>query len=220
MIKRMNEERILLKTEHHQSEGILRIPDKNKPLGVILAHGAGSDMNSEFMRFFHEQISDAGYPCLKFNFPYSQNKKKVPDPQPVLTAIYRKAVEALPFPRIVIGGKSMGGRIASYVADEKRVTGLIFLGYPLHPPGKPDQLRDGHLYLIRKPMLFISGTKDPFARQDLLDSVLKKIGEYAQLFAIQNGGHSFETTRKADASRTQMLNDVQQEIVKWLRTLE
>jgi predicted alpha/beta-hydrolase family hydrolase len=220
MIKRMKQERILLKTEHHQSEGILQIPDKSKDIGVILAHGAGGDMNSDFIRFFHEGISDAGYPCLKFNFPYSQNKKKVPDPQSVLMAIYRKAIEAIPSERVVIGGKSMGGRMASYVAGENQVAGLIFLGYPLHAPGKPDQLRDQHLYSIRKPMLFVSGTKDPFARKDLMESVLKKIGNYAHLYAIENGGHSFETSRKADTSRAQTLKSVEQEILKWLKNLE
>ena len=163
MIRHMKEERIVLKTNHHQSEGVLLIPAKEKKEGVILAHGAGSDMNSEFISFFHERIAEAGYRCMKFNFPYSHNKKKVPDPQAVLQSIYRKAIEAISLDRVVIGGKSMGGRIASYVADAESVQGLLFLGYPLHPPGKPDQLRDQHLYTIRKPMLFISGTKDPFA---------------------------------------------------------
>src|SRR5687767_3906121 len=108
MIRHMKQERIVLKTEHHQSEALLLLPEQQKKIGVILAHGAGSDMNSEFMNFFCGRIADAGYPCMKFNFPYSQNKKKVPDPQPVLTAIYRQAIEAMPLQKVVIGGKSMG----------------------------------------------------------------------------------------------------------------
>ncbi len=122
----MKQERILLKTEHHQSEGVLLVPKNQKSTGVILAHGAGSDMNSEFMSFFHERIAEAGHVSMKFNFPYSQNKRKVPDPQPVLQAIYRKAIEAMPIDHVIIGGKSMGGRIASYVADAERCSRVAF----------------------------------------------------------------------------------------------
>jgi uncharacterized protein len=215
----MKQERIVLKTEHHLSEGILLIPAKEKKVGVILAHGAGSDMNSEFMSFFHERIAEAGYRSMKFNFPYSQNKKKVPDPQPVLQATYRKAIEAMSMNRVVIGGKSMGGRIASYVADAESVSGLLFLGYPLHPPGKTEQLRDQHLYTIRKPMLFVSGTKDPFARQDLLAQTLKKIGSYVTLLAIEGGGHSLEVPRKSGRSKEDILNGVLQAILDWLNRL-
>ncbi|HMD82005.1 MAG TPA: alpha/beta family hydrolase [Anaerolineales bacterium] len=215
----MKEERIVLKTEHHQSEGVLLIPAKEKREGVILAHGAGSDMNSEFISFFHEKIAEAGYRCMKFNFPYSQNKKKVPDPQPVLQSIYRKAIEAISFDRVIIGGKSMGGRISSYVADAGPVKGLLFLGYPLHPPGKPDQLRDQHLYTIRKPMLFLSGTRDPFARAELLNNTLKKIGAYATLYSVEGGGHSLEVPRKSGRSKEEILNDALHAILNWLRKL-
>jgi uncharacterized protein len=220
MIRHMKQERIVLKTDHHQSEGLLLIPAKEKKIGVILAHGAGSDMNSEFMNFFHKRIAEAGYRSMKFNFPYSQNKKKVPDPQPVLQATYRKAIEAMSLDRVVIGGKSMGGRIASYVADSDSMAGLLFLGYPLHAPGKIDQLRDQHLYTIRKPMLFISGTKDPFARQDLLVRTLKKIGSYATLSAVEGGGHSLEVPRKSGKSKEEILNGAVQTIVEWLNRLD
>jgi uncharacterized protein len=216
----MKQERIVLKTEHHQSEGVLLSPLNSKEIGVILAHGAGSDMNSEFMIFFHERIAEAGYPSMKFNFPYSQNKKKVPDPQPVLQAIYRKAIESMPAKQVIIGGKSMGGRIASYLADVEAVKGLLFLGYPLHPPGRTEQLRDQHLYTIRKPMLFVSGTKDPFARHDLLDETLKKIGKYATLHSVEGGGHSLEVPRKSGRSKQEILNDVIRSFLEWLNLLQ
>jgi len=218
MIRHMKQERIYIKTENHQTEGILLTPPKNKNVGVILAHGAGSDMNSGFLSYFHEKLADAGYPSLKFNFPYMQSGRKVPDAQPVLTAIYRKAIEAMPSPKVVIGGKSMGGRISSYVADEKKVSGLIFLGYPLHPPGKTEQLRDEHLYKINKPMLFVSGTRDPFARNDLLSATLKKIGEKSTLYPIENGGHSFEVPKKL-GSRDQIWEEVLRKIEEWLKTI-
>ncbi len=215
----MKEERIVLKTEHHESEALLMLPPDAKPTGVILGHGAGGNMHSEFMTYFQRKIAEAGHACMKFNFPYSQNKKKVPDPQPVLMASYRKAIDAMPFERVVIGGKSMGGRIASYVADSDQVRGLLFLGYPLHAPGKVDQLRDEHLYRIQKPMLFISGTKDPFAREDLLLSTLKKIGDYATLHAVEGGGHSLEVSRKTGPSTSEIRTAVMQAILSWLKQL-
>ena len=215
----MKEERIRLKTEHHESEGLLLLPTDAKSTGVILGHGAGGNMHSEFMSYFQRKIAEVGYACMKFNFPYSQNKKKVPDPQPVLMASYRKAIEAMPSEKVVIGGKSMGGRIASYVADSDKVRGLLFLGYPLHAPGKVDQLRDEHLYRIQKPMLFISGTKDPFAREDLLLSTLKKIGKYAELHAVQGGGHSLEVSRKTGLPTDEIRTAAVDAIVRWLRNL-
>jgi len=219
MIEQMKQERILLKTEHHQSEGILLIPTKSKSTCVLLAHGAGSNMNSDFVSFFHEQIAGAGYPSFKFNFPYSQSGKKAPDPQPVLSAIYRKAVDEMPYNRLIIGGKSMGGRIASYVSDNRKVKGLLFLGYPLHPPAKTEQLRDAHLYHIQKPMLFVSGTRDPFAQKDLLSKTLKRIGVYASLHSVEGGGHSLEVPKKSGRAPEDVLNQVMNAILQWLKEL-
>lgn len=176
-------------------------------------------MHSEFMNYFHEKIAQAGFPAMKFNFPYSQNNKKVPDPQPVLIAVYRKAIEAMPFQRVVIGGKSMGGRIASYVADSNPVAGLLFLGYPLHPPGRFNQLRDEHLYAIHKPMLFVSGTRDPFAREDLFADTLKRIGKFANLYAVEGGGHSLEVPRKSGRSKEDVRKGALDAIVDWLDRL-
>jgi predicted alpha/beta-hydrolase family hydrolase len=210
---------MILKSEHHEAEASLLLPAGSKLPGVILGHGAGADMNSPFMTFFHQKLAGAGHPCMKFNFPYSQKKKKVPDPQPVLVAFFRKAIEAMPAEDVVIGGKSMGGRISSYVADEDRVKGLIFLGYPLHPPGKIDQLRDEHLYSIRKPMFFVSGTRDPFAKKDLLDRTLQKIGKYASLYSVEGGGHSLEVPRKSGKNQQQILEAAAAAIVDWMKRL-
>ena len=212
----MKEERIVLKTDHHESDALVLIPAKPRKMGIILGHGAGSDMNSGFMNFFYNRMAEAGYVSMKFNFPYSQKKKKVPDPQPVLTAIYQKAIDAIPAKQVVIGGKSMGGRIASYVADSDRVLGLVFLGYPLHPPGKVEQLRDEHLYGIHKPMLFLSGTRDPFAREDLLSKTLKKIGAYATLHSVPSGGHSLDVPRKSGRSNADVLEEAVNVILHWL----
>jgi predicted alpha/beta-hydrolase family hydrolase len=167
---------------------------------IILAHGAGQGMNSPFMSYFHEQLAERGFLTIKFNFEYIDQKRKMPDPQPKLQARYRAVVSEVIAghrpQRVIIGGKSMGGRVASYIAgDTPGVQGLVFLGYPLHPPGKKDQLRDQHLYDLKLPMLFISGTKDTFAERSLLEKVVGKIGDRATLIWIEGGDHSLKTGR-------------------------
>src|SRR5215467_13328501 len=153
---------------------------------IIFAHGAGQGMHSPFMTYFHRELANRGFLSVKFNFEYMDAKRRVPDPQPKLQARYRSIVEevitAHSPSRLIIGGKSMGGRVASYIAgDTPGVDGLVFLGYPLHAPGKMDQLRDQHLYALKIPMLFISGTKDTFAERNLLDDVVRRIGDNATL---------------------------------------
>ncbi len=155
-------------------------------------------MHSPFIRFFHTELAKQGFLAVKFNFPYMEARRKVPDRTAVLEQCYRTIVaQVRKSPHktsgLIIGGKSMGGRIASQVVvnDEINVNGLFFLGYPLHPPGKIEQLRDAHLYNIRKPLLFVSGTRDSFARRDLLERVVTKIGSNARLNWIENGDHSF-----------------------------
>ena len=167
---------------------------------IILAHGAGQGMNSPFMSYFHEQLAERGFLTIKFNFEYIDQKRKMPDPQPKLQARYRTVVSEVIAghkpQRVIIGGKSMGGRVASYIAgDTPGVQGLVFLGYPLHPPGKQDRLRDQHLYDLKLPMLFVSGTKDTFAERSLLERVVGKIGDRATLMWIEGGDHSLKMGR-------------------------
>jgi len=162
---------------------------------IILAHGAGQGIDSPFMKFFHEALPKLGYLSVQFNFEYMNKGRKIPDPQPKMQALYREVVQEVGEryhpQRIVIGGKSMGGRVASYIAaDQKEVSGLVFLGYPLHPPGKQDQLRDAHLNAIDLPMLFLSGTRDAFADRPLLEKVAHRLGDRATLVWTQGGDHS------------------------------
>jgi predicted alpha/beta-hydrolase family hydrolase len=147
-------------------------------------------------------------------------KRHVPDPQPKLRARYREIVQAVLAEhkpeRLIIGGKSMGGRIASYIAaEEPGVSGLVFLGYPLHPPGKPDQLRDAHLYALGLPMLFISGTRDTLAQRDLLQNVVTKIGSNATIVWVQGGDHSLKRKKKDEES----LKEAADTIERWVRGL-
>ena len=167
---------------------------------IIIAHGAGQGMHSPFMTYFHTALADRGFLSVKFNFEYMDAKRRMPDPQPKLQARYRSVVGeviAQHQPKhVIIGGKSMGGRVASYIAaDAPGVSALLFLGYPLHPPGKSHQLRDQHLYALKIPMLFISGTRDTFAERDLLQGVVRKIGDNATLVWIEGGDHSLKRGR-------------------------
>lgn len=192
----------------------------NGEAAVILAHGAGQGMHSPFMTYFHDELARRGFLSVKFNFEYMDAKRRMPDPQPKLQARYRSVVENVlgeyKPQHLIIGGKSMGGRVASYIAgNTPGVSGLVFLGYPLHPPGKPDQLRDAHLYALKIPMLFISGTKDTFAAGDLLDNVVAKIGTNATLKWIEGGDHSLKRGRK-DTESLPMAADI---IDRWIHGL-
>ena len=185
---------------------------------IILAHGAGQGMHSPFMTYFHTELANRGFLSVRFNFDYMDAKRRMPDPQPKLQARYRSVVAQVlsehHSKRMIIGGKSMGGRVASYIAgDTAGVSGLIFWGYPLHPPGKQDQLRDQHLYSLKLPMLFLSGTKDTFAERGLLEKVVAKIGTNATLVWFEGGDHSLKRSR----TDTQSLQTAVDIIEQWIR---
>jgi len=184
-------------------------------VAIILAHGAGQGIDSPFMKFFHEALPKRGLLSVQFNFEYMQNGRKIPDPQPKMQARYRKVVEEVAEkyrPKaIVIGGKSMGGRVSSYIAgDTAGVRGLVFLGYPLHAPGKQDQPRDAHLYELKLPMLFLSGTRDTFAERPLLEKVVERLGDRATLVWTEGGDHSLKAGKKPT------LEAAADEIGKWV----
>ena len=190
---------------------------------LIIAHGAGGPMHTPFIRYFHTELAKRGYLTVRFNFPYMEAHRRVPDRREILEESYRTIVDQARNgrqkpSRVFIGGKSMGGRIASQIAaNGEDVNGLFFLGYPLHPIGKIDQLRDEHLYKIRKPMLFVSGTRDSFARRDLLEKVVTKIGPSATVHWIHDGDHSFKTP-DAKTGSTDTLQEALSSLVNWLQT--
>jgi uncharacterized protein len=191
---------------------------------LIIAHGAGGPMHTPFIRYFHTELAKRGFLTVKFNFPYMEARRRVPDRREILEESYRTIVDQAKNgkhkpARMFIGGKSMGGRIASQIAaNGVDVNGLFFLGYPLHPIGKTDQLRDEHLYRIKKPMLFVSGTRDSFARQDLLEKVVSKLGSNAQIHWIQNGDHSFKTP-DAKTGSTDTMREALVSLGDWLQTI-
>jgi uncharacterized protein len=202
------------------------LPSKisNPSTCLIIAHGAGGPMHTPFIRYFHTELAKRGFLTVKFNFPYMEARRRVPDRREILEESYRTIVDQAKNgkhrpARMFIGGKSMGGRIASQIAaNGVDVNGLFFLGYPLHPIGKTDQLRDEHLYRIKKPMLFVSGTRDSFARQDLLEKTVSKIGSNARIHWIQDGDHSFKTPH-AKTGNTDSLHEALVSLVDWFQTI-
>jgi predicted alpha/beta-hydrolase family hydrolase len=184
--------------------GTLSIRPAKPVATLVVAHGAGAGMDHPFMAGFCRAMGDAGIATLRFNFPYVERGRRSPDPERVLRetwlAAFDEASAGAGGGSVFVGGKSLGGRLASMcVADGMAAAGLVFLGYPLHPPGKPERARDEHLYRIDVPMLFLQGTADPFANADLLARVVRKLGDRATLERIEGGDHSFNVRgRKAD----------------------
>lgn len=163
---------------------------------LVVAHGAGAGMEHPFLRGFTGALNDAGIATLRFNFPYREAGRKFPDRPPAAIAAWRAAMDAAAARAegepLWAAGKSFGGRMASMaVAEGMPAAGLVYLGYPLHPPGKPEKLRDEHLYGLTVPMLFLQGSRDTFATPELLESVVARIGDAATLQWRAGGDHSF-----------------------------
>lgn len=170
-----------------------------RPFGaLVLAHGAGAGQSSAFMVRMASGLAERGLSTATFDFAYMRADRKVPDRAPVLERTWRDAIEAarLQFGGrpLFIGGKSMGGRMASHVASQSGagvLAGLVFLGYPLHPPGRPDQRRDAHLPAIAEPMLFVQGSRDTFGTADEIRDMLPSL-QQATVHEIGGGDHSFK----------------------------
>lgn len=191
---------------------------------VLLAPGAGADMRAEFMEVFAKGLAGSGLCVVRFNFAYAEQGRKSPDRQPVLEETYRAVAEhvraQLAPATLVLGGKSMGGRIGSHVvASGVDVDGLVFLGYPLHPPGKPERLRDAHLYDVRCPMLFVEGTRDPFCPLETLERVRRKIAAPNALHVVDDGDHSFKVRKTSGRSTSQAWDEAIAAVAEWVRSL-
>ncbi|MFT4470059.1 alpha/beta fold hydrolase [Arthrobacter sulfonylureivorans] len=164
---------------------------------VVVAHGAGAGMDHPFLSGFTRALNDDGVATLRFNFPYREAGKRFPDRPPAAIETWRAAMQEAAARSdgepLWAAGKSFGGRMASMaVAEGMPAAGLVYLGYPLHPPGKPEKLRDEHLYGLTLPMLFLQGTRDTFATPELLESVVQRIGPNAVLDWQEGGDHSFD----------------------------
>jgi predicted alpha/beta-hydrolase family hydrolase len=189
------ESRVTIDVDGTPISGIYGRPD-HAAATLVLAHGAGAGMEHPFLGGLAHALNDDGVATLRFNFPYREAGKKFPDRPPAAIAAWR-AVMAEAASRssgepLWAAGKSFGGRMASMaVAEGMSAAGLVYLGYPLHPPGKPEKLRDGHLYGLTLPMLFLQGTRDTFATPRLLEDVVARIGPTATIEWWEGGDHSF-----------------------------
>ena len=195
---------------------------------LILAHGAGAGQRSTFMVDFAAALADLGIDVVTFNFPYIEQGRKIPDRAPVLEASYRAVIFGVRAElesarrRLCIGGKSMGGRIATQVAAADAslpVAGLVLLGYPLHPPGKPDEKRDKHLPAVGRPMLFVQGTRDAFGTPDELTPIVQTIQPPPTLNPVPQGDHSFKLSRRDPAAQAAVYAAIQRAIAVWIRAL-
>lgn len=189
---------------------------------VVLAPGAGGGMDGAFMKRTAMGLAANDLRVCRFNFSYTEKGRRSPDKQPVLEETYRDVVRSVRQGAgdrpLFLGGKSMGGRIASHiVAAGESADGLIFLGYPLHPPGRPDRLRDAHLKDITAPMLFVEGTRDPFCPLATLDRVLHAIPASTWVAVIDDGDHSFKVRKTSGRSTEAAWQEVVAAVTAWVR---
>jgi len=196
--------------------GLLQAPP-NARAACVLAHGAGAGMTHPFMAAIANGLAERSIATLRYQFPYMEEGSKRPDTPKVAHAAVRAAVletsRLMPGLPLFAGGKSFGGRMTSQAQAAlslPEVRGLVFLGFPLHPPGKPGDERAKHLFDVQIPMLFLQGTRDEFAQLDLLEAACKNLGSLATLKLFQDADHSFHvparTGRKDSDIRTELLD--------------
>jgi uncharacterized protein len=198
---------------------------KQAGITLILGHGAGANQTSAFMVTFATALASRGIDTVTFNFLYSEQRRRVPDPNSRLEACYRSVVDAVrgrrkyASDRLAIGGKSMGGRIASQVAaaGAGELAGLVFFGYLLHPPGRSDRLRAVHLSAVKAPMLFVQGERDAFGTPDELRPIIARLEPAAELYVVDGGDHSFKVPKRIGISQPTLYETIQQRVAEWLR---
>jgi predicted alpha/beta-hydrolase family hydrolase len=202
-------------------------PAATSDAALILGHGAGGGQRSTFMVDFARGLSARGIDVITFNFLYTEQGRRIPDRAPALESCYRAVIDASRAEvdsarrSLFIGGKSMGGRIATQVAAADPglpLAGLVLLGYPLHPPGKPAERRDKHLPAIARSMLFVQGSRDAFGTPDELASAIGALQPPPTLHVVAQGDHSFKVSRKDAAAQAAIYAALQQVIASWIRS--
>ena len=192
---------------------------------LILGPGAGAGQTSAFIVEFATGLTAHGVDAVTFNFLYGEQGRRIPDPNDRLEACYRAVIAAVreqmmsSGDRLAIGGKSMGGRIASQVAAAGigDLAGLVFLGYPLHPPGRPDRLRAAHLPDIKAPMLFVQGSRDAFGSPEELRAIMTRLEPSPALYVVEGGDHSFKVRKSAGVRQQDTHHAIQDHVAAWLR---
>jgi predicted alpha/beta-hydrolase family hydrolase len=191
----------------------------------VLAHGAGAGMRHPFLDNVASDLGDRSIATLRYQFPYMEKGRRPPNPARVLEATARAAVatarSAAPDLRLIAGGKSMGGRITSQAAASgplPGVEGLVFLGFPLHPPGRPGTARGDHLSRVQLPMLFLQGTRDSFARLELLAPLVERLPA-ATLHVVKDGDHSFKVLKRSGRNEDDVRGELADAIAGWTGAL-
>ncbi len=202
--------------------GVTRIADR----AVLLAHGAGADMHAPTLTTVSDALSAAGIPSLRFQYPYRSAGKKAPDRPAVLLEATRSAVAELarrtklPSDRLVLGGRSMGGRYCSLVAgdadDPVPCLGLLLLGYPLHAAGRPEKERSDHFGRLTMPVLFVSGTRDSLASRPALTKAARKVKGPRTFHWIESGDHGFKPLKSSGLTVGGVLADVAAAATTWV----
>jgi predicted alpha/beta-hydrolase family hydrolase len=202
--------------------GVLTRAPSDAHFGYVLAHGAGAGMRHPFLESISQLLFERGIATLRFEFPYMEQHKSRTDSPAVCAAAIRKAVQAAraewPGLPLIAGGKSFGGRMTSTAQAEAPldgVRGLAFLGFPLHPPGKPSPSRADHLDQVSVPMLFLQGSRDDFAQLDLLTAVCERLGPRATLHVVEGGDHSFKVPKSAGLTVEQVMAGLADQIFEW-----
>jgi len=197
---------------------------------MTFAHGAGAGITNKFMELVSLALAEEGIATLRFNFPYIESGRKVPDKKPVCFAAIKAAVDkaASLCPKLPLfsAGKSFGGRMTSTAASEgesKKMTddvkGIVFFGFPLHAPGKATNERAEHLYKVKQQMLFLQGSRDSLASLDLLKPVCKRLGKKAELFIIEGADHSFHVPKANKLNDNEVINLMCVKVKKWMDTV-
>jgi uncharacterized protein len=189
---------------------------------LVLGHGAAAGMRHPFMKALSGELASFQIATLRYQFPYMEERRRVPDPPAVLTATVaaavRTAAEEAPGLPVLAGGKSMGGRMTSHAAAEGKlagVRGLVFFGFPLHPPKRPATKRAEHLANVEVPMLFLQGTRDDLADLTLLRPIIEELGSRATLHILDGADHSFHVLKASGKTDAAVLQELAQTTVNW-----
>ncbi len=213
-----------------QVSAVISVPEKHvagKGVGVIIAHGAQNDMENPLIAAVATGLARRGFLSLRFNFPYREQGRKSPDSQGKLIKTWLSVYAFLEghkeyaVDKIITAGKSMGGRVVSQMAADRLISpdGLIFLGYPLHPPGQKERKKADHLYTIKSPMLFFAGTRDPLCDLDTMKGVLVKIKVKKELVVVDGGDHSFKTPKSLFRTEEEVSAGITEKCVEWLTAI-
>jgi uncharacterized protein len=204
---------------------LLDAPEKPRAC-LVLAHGAGAGMRHAFLANVAAELRDLGIATLRYNFPYMDRGSKRTDPPAVCHATVREAVaeaaRLVPGVPLFAGGKSFGGRMTSQaqaLAPLPGVRGLVFFGFPLHPPRKPSDTRAEHLFQVTIPMLFLQGSRDEFAELPLLEPLIRKLGARATLKRFEHADHSFHVPARSGRTDSQVLSEDLQTFASWERCM-